>query len=165
MKTLADILKKETESLHLQFIQKTEEFCIKYYDICKKRSKWFEVEWCNYFGIEPIPVNVGTPGEFLSYPKGFYQSKNYKTQKRLLTDIRRILNIGLERYIIQEKEKANKHYEDSINKLAIRILKKNLNIDDISVKTSHIGVNIETTLSDGINTVRVYSGNFSRRRR
>lgn len=154
---LLNILYKETESLRLQFISKTEEYAKKYYDICIVRSKWFEVEWCVYFGINPRRVNVATPGEFLSYPDGFYGTKNYKTQKRLQSDIHRILNLGLDRYITKEIQNAENHYKSSIDKLADRILKKDLDISKLQVLTSHIGININTMLTDGNKTVNAYT--------
>jgi len=52
---------------------------------------------------------------------------------------------------------AEVHYNQSIQKLAIRIEKKGLNIDKLEVKTAHVGVNIETTLTDGEKTVRAFT--------
>lgn len=49
------------------------------------------------------------------------------------------------------------HYEQSIEKLAFRIAQKGLNQESLTVTTSHIGVNIETTLTDGIKTVRAFT--------
>jgi hypothetical protein len=49
------------------------------------------------------------------------------------------------------------HYENSIVKLAYRIEKKGLNLDKITVKTSHIGVNINTWITDGEQTVHAYT--------
>jgi len=52
---------------------------------------------------------------------------------------------------------AEKHYDESINKLAYRIEQKGLNIDKIYVQTSHIGVNINTILTDGEKTVKAFT--------
>ena len=52
---------------------------------------------------------------------------------------------------------AEQHYENSIQKLAARIEKKGLNTENLSVLTSHVGVNINTTLTDGIKTVRAFT--------
>ena len=45
----------------------------------------------------------------------------------------------------------------SIEKLAKRIEKKGLNQENIRTITSHVGVNIETTLTDGNKTVRAFT--------
>ena len=52
---------------------------------------------------------------------------------------------------------AISHYEDSIAKLAARIEAKGLNVSNLKVKTSHIGVNIETVLTDGSKTVKAFT--------
>jgi hypothetical protein len=52
---------------------------------------------------------------------------------------------------------AIEHYEFSIEKLAERIIKKGLNQDNLKIVTSHIGVNIETTINDGNKTVRAFT--------
>jgi len=41
--------------------------------------------------------------------------------------------------------------------LAARIEKKGLNVEKIKTVTSHIGVNLETTLTDGTKTVRAWT--------
>jgi hypothetical protein len=66
-------------------------------------------------------------------------------------------NTGKDKYIAKEIKKAVLHYENSIVKLAYRIEKKGLNLDKITVKTSHIGVNINTWITDGEQTVHAYT--------
>ena len=48
-------------------------------------------------------------------------------------------------------------HESSIEKLAYRIEKKELDQSKLKTKTSHIGVNIETVLTDGEKTVRAWT--------
>ena len=49
------------------------------------------------------------------------------------------------------------HYNDSILKLALRIEKKELNQDKLELTTSHVDVNISTTITDGDKTVKAWT--------
>ena len=55
------------------------------------------------------------------------------------------------------RSKAEQHYQASILKLADRIQKKGLVVDEIKVQTAHVGLNINTTLTDGQKTVRAFT--------
>ena len=65
--------------------------------------------------------------------------------------------MGLKTYLEKQEQTAEDHYENSILKLADRIEKKELNQSNLLVKTAHVGVNIETTLTDGEKTVRAFT--------
>ena len=60
-------------------------------------------------------------------------------------------------FVKESIQNAKEHYEDSILKLADRISKKGLEIDKIKVKTSHIGKNIDTLLTDGKKKVNAFT--------
>lgn len=154
---LIEILKKETVTLRLQYIDKTIDWSNSYYEICKKRKTWKEKDWCKFLGIEPVMRNPNTSLQFLGYPTGFYSTSKSRELDRYQNDIRRILSLGLEKYIEKEVNYAKMHYETSIIKLAERIEKKGLNINKLKATTSHIGVNIDTTLTDGEKKVRAFT--------
>jgi hypothetical protein len=121
------------------------------------RSGWDNLQWCNFFGLTQEVYNEGRPSEFKSFPKGFYNSKQSREYSNLKDKLRKIIQIGVEEFMLGEEKKAILHYEGSIVKLANRIEKKDLNIDKLIVKTSHIGVNINTTLTDGEKTVNAFT--------
>ena len=52
---------------------------------------------------------------------------------------------------------AQKHYTNSIAKLALRIEKKGLNQDKIEMTTGYVDVNITTTITDGEKVVRAWT--------
>jgi len=157
MQNLIEILKAETQTLKEQYLLKTKEWATNYYNVCKKRNKWYEVEWCKFFGLTPEIQNPNSNMQFLGYPKGFYNTSKSRELHRYQNEIHRTLSLGLEKYIEKELRYAEMHYESSIVKLADRIEKKGLNKEKLNVVTSHIGVNINTTLTDGEKTVRAYT--------
>jgi hypothetical protein len=122
-----------------------------------EKSNWTNLQLCNYFGLTQEIYNEGRPSEFKSFPKGFYNSKQSREYSNLKDKLRKIIQIGVEEFMLGEDKKAILHYEGSIVKLANRIEKKDLNIDKLIVKTSHIGVNINTTLTDGEKTVNAFT--------
>jgi hypothetical protein len=65
--------------------------------------------------------------------------------------------ISAEQYIGKEVKYAEMHYTNSIVKLADRISKKGLNMEVIEIKDASVGVNINTTITDGVKTVRAYT--------
>jgi hypothetical protein len=157
MLNLIEILKSETQTLKEQYLLKTKEWATNYYKVCESRKDWYEVEWCKFFGLTPEIKNPNSKMQFLGYPKGFYNTAKSGQLHKYQNEIHRTLTMGLEKYIEKELRYAEMHYEGSIIKLADRIEKKGLNQDKISVITSHIGVNINTTLTDGEKTVRAFT--------
>lgn len=159
MTTLIQILKSETQSLKEQYLLKTKEWAINYYNSIQVKNSWNEVDWCKYFNIEPRIANAKSPIhlQFATFPNGFHNTANAKEYSKCRKAICSILSLGLENYISKELKFAEMHYENSIAKLAFRIEKKGLNQEKINVVTSHIGVNINTTLTDGQKVVKAFT--------
>jgi hypothetical protein len=66
-------------------------------------------------------------------------------------------SISLKEYVEKMKKQAKDHYTDCIKKLAYRIEQKKMISSDLQIKTAKVGVNIETTFTDGIQTVRAWT--------
>lgn len=157
MENLIKILKKETETLKIQYIAKTKEWARDRFDVIMARSGWDNLQWCNFFGLTQEVYNKGGLSEFRSFPKGFYNTKQSREYARLQDQVSKVKKMGVEEFMLTEEKKAELHYEGSIVKLANRIEKKGLNINKLVVETSHIGVNINTTLTDGEKTVKAFT--------
>lgn len=131
MKNLIEILKKETETLKIQYIEMTEKWAVKEFECLRQWTKDYHA---GKFG-------------FGEASKKYYRLPYY------------IQNSSgkVEQHIEKMVKNATEHYELSIAKLAARIEKKGLNQQNLKTVTSHIGVNIETVLTDGKNTVRAFT--------
>ncbi len=57
-------------------------------------------------------------------------------------------------FVKRSLENAKEHYENSIIKLAYRIVAKGLNQNNLKFTNSHVGVNIDTIISDGEKQVK-----------
>lgn len=136
MENLIEILKKETETLKLQYVEMTENWAIKSYENMKNSDFLY----------------FHTSGKYFQNRFG-----STKSEDAMIKRVANIVNKGLEIYVKECKELAILHYETSVCKLANRISQKNLNLETLKIITSHIGVNIETVLSDGIKKVRAFT--------
>jgi cell division protein FtsB len=68
-----------------------------------------------------------------------------------------IIYLGIEKFVQKQVKEAGEHYESSILKLSAKIEKKGLNIEKLEVKSGMVGVNFETTLTDGEKIVRAFT--------
>jgi len=64
---------------------------------------------------------------------------------------------GVDKFVAKRAKEAEEHYTDSIKKLAYRIEQRNMNAEGLQIKTAHVGVNINTTFTDGVQTVRAFT--------
>ncbi|MFW6219974.1 MAG: hypothetical protein ACOC33_03965 [bacterium] len=131
MKKLIEILKKETHSLKIQYLELTEKYA-----------------------KEELQRNLEKRNEYKTKKDFDNLDYYYRLQKFCYNKPSWYFT---EEFIDRTIKSAEKHYENSIAKLADRIEKKELNIDKLKVETSHVGVNIDTVLTDGEKTVRAWT--------
>lgn len=136
MSQLLEILKKETESLKIQYVNLCKEWALNYFNELLNNNFFYK----------------HSSGKFFKNRFGSNKAEDAKFNK-----IINILNSGLDIFILNTEKDALAQYENSVLKLAFRINEKNLNIENLKVLTSHIGVNIETTLTDGNKTVKAFT--------
>lgn len=128
MEKLINILKAETETLRVQYLELTKEWAIKEFHALRQ---WYQEYKTGKYGY------------------GEASKKAYRLPYYIVNS-----NGNVEEHIVKSVKNAEIHYEQSIQKLALRVEKKGLDIEKLKTTTSHIGVNIETTLTDGNKVVR-----------
>jgi hypothetical protein len=138
MKKLIEILKRETKSLKKQYIEMT--------------CKWADSNYDRMSSTNESQI-ISTRG----YKNQYGRMEHTKASYSFWCSIYSIVVGGKENYIAKQKKEAEQHYEGSIEKLALRIVQKKINITSLKVKTSHIGVNIDTILSDGDISVKAFT--------
>jgi hypothetical protein len=145
---LIDTLKKETESLRIQYIEMTQVWAVKDFNALVKFAT-------DYNGGKFLIVNARGRSENDSQASKKYHGLPHHVSCRqsLVMQGQDPVQIHIDRAVAM----AERHYAQSIEKLAIRITKKGLAQWNLRVGTSHIGVNIETILTDGIKTVRAWT--------
>ena len=152
MKNLVSILTEETQSLKEQYIEFTQEWAasdfVKKTEWLKEYYVFMETKYRNkeYMAANRVYFNPEYREEYLSK----YRDEFDKMPKEILSG-------DVEKYIEKQVEKAKKHYEQSIIKLAARVQQKGLNQDKLKATTSHIEVNIDTILTDGEKSIRAFT--------
>jgi len=152
MKNLIEKLTEQTKNLKELYINQTKSWAERYYNRIAERFDWTEEKWCNFLGLTPT-----LRGSRYTFPSGFYNTSASRDYSKYLTEVRNMRGISAEQYIRKEVKYAEMHYTKSIVKLADRISKKGLNMEVIEIKDASVGVNINTTITDGVKTVKAYT--------
>jgi len=153
--TLIERLTEETQSLKKQYLEMIQTWSQEEFTRLKEMSRWSTQQWADHFGItleERFP-GAGT----YSWPRGFYNSQRSVPVFRAREKAAAAASQGEQKFMERAMKNAEQHYEGSIAKLAYRIQNKGLDESSLKMSTSHIGVNIETTITDGSQTVRAWT--------
>ena len=94
-------------------------------------------------------------GNFIAI--SFWQHKESKQLKKLQSEIRKAMKATKKGFIKNEVVAATVHYNNSIKKLAQRVTKKGLELNNMKMKTSFLDPNINTQITDGTKTVNAYT--------
>lgn len=149
MDKLISILTAETQEVKDQFLKQTEDWAKHHFNVISERNKWTAEDWCKYFRLEPREYKTFDGTMKLGMPKNFYNTSDARTYDKMTKEAQKIVNIGESQYVNMCSNSANDHYTASVNKLAARIIKKGLNIDNIKISNARVGQNIELIISDG----------------
>jgi hypothetical protein len=134
--TLLGKLQKETEELKADFISATEKSAI---DYVKK--------------VINNPVEDYVKGE--NYTQRLQRTKDRRERSFFMRP--ETAAKAQSEYITKRLKMAEIHYQNSIEKLANRILQKGLIENLILFKTAKIGANIECQITDGTKTVKCWT--------
>lgn len=135
--TLIETLTEQTQSLRTQYLAKMSEYAASEYERIEKIAATPHPDWSA----------IVTNKDWHSC-EGAEQRKRYHKMVDARHRAENIVEAGFEKFNQKMIALAERHYTDSIIKLAARIEKKGLDQETIEIKTAHVDVNIETTLTD-----------------
>jgi hypothetical protein len=137
-KELENLLRNETQDLKELYIGSVEK-------AIERDQKWAIgvrnrtiQDWCNVFGITPRPVGV----DKWDWPVNFYNTSDARRYAEVKSKMTNILS---ERYPEKTRKAAEIHYEDSIAKLAERLIRNGVT-EEFEIIHKSLGVNFEMTL-------------------
>ena len=84
-------------------------------------------------------------------------SEYWAIERKLMRLPSYFFNGDVSEHVEKMVKAAQKHYTNSIAKLALRIEKKGLNQEKIEMTTGYVDVNITTTITDGEKVVRAWT--------
>ena len=132
-KPLINSLKENSQDLLATYLEKTE-------------------AWAK----EQVVRNIAKRNEFGSW----YRNNNWETDKADYYKLEKFIyttpswHFDESEFLTRSLEKAKAHFENSIVKLAYRIVAKGLDINNLQFKNSRVGINIDTIISDGEKQVK-----------
>jgi hypothetical protein len=157
MTNLTNILLAQTAEFKATFIAKTHQYAEREFNRASEMILWKEEQWCSFLGIETRTEQSANGKFFTTFPKNFYNTYHSRTYANALKKVAQIVRQGRGAFIIKAIDHAEKHYIQSIEKLALRVESKGLNIDAIQVTSGFQGVNFECTITDCIKKVRAFT--------
>ena len=134
MKNLVEILRKETASLKMQYIEMTGKWA--------KEQVLRNIERKDRYLLGEVKKEDGV-SFYYQEQKYYYNTPHWHFDE--------VMFIG------KMVKGAEEHYKSSIEKLALRIEKKGLKVNNLQVMTSHVDVNINTILTDGLKQVKAFT--------
>lgn len=171
-KELIEKLTIAMKDLHDAYIVATKKYAKNIFEYLSKVDEYGCLDWCKHFGItselanshiRPVPKYDPSyelkGSEFWSMPSGFYNTKEYKRMKNLQRQAGDAIRKGFRMFEADEVGAAERHFSDSIRKLADRIQEKSLNVKKMSISNSSSvrGNGIDTTITDGVNVVNAWT--------
>ena len=105
---------------------------------------------------EQVIRNIAKQKAFGSW----YRNNNWETDKADYYKLEKFIyttpswHFDESEFLTRSLEKAKAHFENSIVKLAYRIVAKGLDINNLQFKNSRVGINIDTIISDGEKQVK-----------
>ena len=172
---LVSMLKEQTQSLKKQFVAKCIDYASEEHDrLTDEHNAMKEIDWAYTDEWNDARINNTTREEVeakysqIVVDKGFVSKhaaiggcyKNHYShftinKSRLFRH--KVFTMTKNEYVKKAEKDAIRHYNNSITRLALRIEKKELNQNNLKMVTSHIDVNITTTITDGEKTVKAWT--------
>lgn len=137
-----------TQVLKEEYIIRTIEYAKRMFKGMEERKKWSIIQWYDYAGLKHVDGQLA---------RDEYSKKDLHNMKAQRYGEETIVSKGYEAFEKSEIDRANRHYQNSVWKLSERIMEKSLDINKMQVTTGRVGVNIDTTITDGVSTVNAFT--------
>ena len=138
-------LRAQLEGLRLLFLQKAQDFAT---------AEFARLETVLSNGETAFLIQSGvcfTDGKIDR--KEYHKKTLYNAQDRFKA-IRKTVNAGVAAFVEKELKTAANHFEDCVLKIVYRVEQKGLSQDCTEILSAYVGVNLETTFTDGAKTVK-----------
>ncbi len=156
MQNLISNLKSQTKVLKDKYVERTKEYATSEFKRLEKLTNLNKFQ----IGHNELGLDLNEKGtDFLPLPNGVHpcNDKISITLDNLISKIRSSVNMGIEKFVSKEENLAVKHYNNSIVKLAKRISRKDLDLNNLEMNTVCMDVNIETFITDGKKMVKAWT--------
>jgi hypothetical protein len=84
------------------------------------------------------------------------QKAYYSLVKKVET-MNKIVSGGVDKYVVDQLNCADAHYQSSLSKLALRITQKGMDMTNFKLVSGYVGMNLEMMMSDGVKSVKAWT--------
>jgi hypothetical protein len=112
----------------------------------------------NYFGrvnewaLKQVQLNIKRRDNYYNKTKADFPGMDYYKEQKWVYNTPS-WNFDFIKFTEKALKDAQSHYHQMIEKLIFRINDKGLDVDKITIQSVHLGVNIDTVITDGVKTV------------
>lgn len=149
-KELIQKLSNAMQELHDKYITSTKNWAKKNHDLAVVKSARTKEEWYEIYKIETETI--------VSFGTKYIQPIRNRMYKLMVDDRNQtnaLASQEFEKFEAKEIKDAERHFSESIEKLAMRITEKNLNTNQMTITHGYVrGNGIDTVITDGTNVVK-----------
>lgn len=156
--TLIEKLTIETKDLKKAYLQKTASYSKDEFLRLFELSKLDEYALGETLGFETIQYEGWLTKSFkLIDGVSFWNHKASIKLDKLKNEVRKAKALGMEGFINKDLKLAELNYNESIQKLALRVSSKGLDLENLKMQSSYLDPNMSTIITDGKKSVRAYT--------
>jgi hypothetical protein len=158
-KLITDLTHK-TQGLRHAYITKVKEYTKEAFEYAVKRTKWTEKEWFNEYKIEYVEKpSLYKPGTLVIEPLSKeYNGKRYYKMRSEQRNVKDIVAAGYQKLEDKEVMFAERHYADSVEKLAQRLHDKGLTEgQSFEITSGWVGVNFNIIIKHGDEVTKAWT--------
>lgn len=157
MEKLIALLEKETVEVRIEYLQRVAAWAVQEHKTLVARTAWSDEDWCVFLGLVPRSALDYLQRPYLTFPSGFYNTRDARKYDRLRNEAIRANRLSSREYVVKAVERSKTNLISQLQKLALRLQDKGLDLDNISLTSTYVDVNLETTISDSVNTVKAWT--------
>lgn len=160
---LTDQLFEHTKELKAEYILQTGIFAEKQFATFAPSLKRPIEDWYTEYGVkwERRQLNSGrVPNEKVEIlpARGEYNRTNIYSMQRKMQQLEKAIAGGVNKFVQEKKQDAEKHYEDSIKKLSYRIAQKGITENTIfEISSAQVGMNFECVIKHDGRVTRAFT--------
>jgi hypothetical protein len=143
------ILMRETHELKLQLLDRTELWA-------KQSFTRIETNLPSVIDQKKSAWNAYNDACVAKLPTWNLEKAYYSIVKKVET-MKKIVSGGVDKYVVDQLNCADAHYQSSLSKLALRITQKGMDMKNFTLVSGYVGINLEMTMSDGAKSVRAWT--------
>jgi hypothetical protein len=146
---LLDLIKDQTQQQKQEYMDRVTQYSLDTFNTAVTQHSYTDEQWDKLFNVSP---ERGCDKETTQYYHRTIVRRNSRRR-----EVESIVKVGYDELLKDELSKAETHYNYCCLKLAMRIKDKGMKAKNIKVLNAKVKNNLESTFTDGEQTVRAWT--------